>query len=112
MFRRKNITIVLLLGLAAGLCAASAVGGPIPTAEQPAPAHWAWQKEFDDVCSRTQDAMAYSIEELTLLIRRCDALLPQVEKLDDTQKKVYKERLRMCRGLYAYVLESKESEKK
>jgi len=112
MSRQKNITIVLLLGLAAGLCAARAVGGPIPVAQQSTPAHGAWEKEFDDVCSRTQDAMSHSIEELTVLIRRCDALLPQVEKLDDTRKKIYKERLRMCRGLYAYVLESKESEKK
>lgn len=112
MLRRGKIAIALLLGLAAGLAAVRAATGPYAVAQQSAAVHSAWQKEFDDVCSRTQDAMAYSIEELTVLIRRCDALLPQLEKLDDTQKKVYRERLRMCRGLYAYVLESKESEKK
>lgn len=112
MLRRKKVTIVLLLGFAFGVCAVRAAGEPNPGALQSAAAHWTWQKEFDDVCSMTQDAMAYSIAELTVLIQRCDDLLPHIEKLDDTPKKVYKERLRMCRGLYAYVLDSKKSEKK
>jgi len=38
--------------------------------------------------------------------------LPQLEKLDETQKKVFTGRLRMCRGLYVYVLDSKKNEKK
>ncbi len=72
----------------------------------------AWRKEFDDICSRTQDAMTFTPDELVSLISRCDALRPQIEKLDETRKKVYLGRLRMCRGLYAYVLESKRNEKK
>ena len=51
-------------------------------------------------------------KKLAALIQRCDVLVPQIEKLDDTWKKVYMGRLRMCRGLYAYVLESKRNEKK
>jgi len=112
MFKRNNITIMLLLGLAAGLGAVRAVGGPNPAALHAAPSHWGWQKEFDELCARTQGAMAYSIEELTVLIKRCDALMPHIEELDDTQKKVYGERLRMCRGLYAYVLDSKQNDSK
>ncbi len=71
-----------------------------------------WQKEFDEVCSKTQDAMTFSTAELTALIQRCDALEPKIEKLDETRRKIYLKRLRQCRGLYAYVLESKKSEKK
>ena len=71
-----------------------------------------WQKEFDAICSKTQDAMSYSQEELTSLIQKCDTLMPQIEKLDETRKKVYLKRLRTCRGLYAYVLESRKNEKK
>jgi len=71
-----------------------------------------WQKEFDQVCSTTQEAMSFSENELAKFVQRCDALLPQIEKLDETRKKVYLGRLRMCRGLYAYVLESKRNEKK
>jgi len=36
----------------------------------------------------------------------------KIETLDDTQKKVYMGRLRKCRGLYAYVLDSKKNEEK
>ena len=71
-----------------------------------------WQKEFDELCSKTQDAMSFSVEELKALIKRCDALEPQIEKLDETRKKVYLKRLRQCRGLYEYVLESKTKDKK
>ena len=72
----------------------------------------AWQKELDEVCSKTQDAMTLSAEELTVLIQRCDALMPKLAKLDETRKKVYMGRLRMCRELYSYALDSKKNEKK
>ena len=68
----------------------------------------AWQKEFDDICSKTQDAMTFSVDELKALVKRCDALVPRLEKLDETRKKVYLRRLKQCRGLFEYVLESKQ----
>jgi len=68
----------------------------------------AWQKEFDDICSKTQDAMTFSVDELKTLLKRCDALAPRLEKLDETRKKVYLRRLKQCRGLFEYVLESKQ----
>jgi len=110
-FKAKMITVVLFLGFV-GLCSVRAMGGPQSSAAQANPAQDTWRKEFNDVCSKTQDAMTFSQEELTDLIRRCDALLPQIEKLDESQKKVYMGRLRMCRGLYAYVLDAKRNEKK
>jgi hypothetical protein len=88
------------------------MGGPQSSAAQANPAQETWRKEFNDVCAKTQDAMTFSQEELTDLIRRCDALLPQIEKLDESRKKLYMGRLRMCRGLYAYVLDAKRNEKK
>jgi hypothetical protein len=105
------LTVLLLMGLV-GLSALRALGEPQSSAGQAEPPKESWQKEFDDVCSKTQDAMTFSQEELADLIRRCDALRPKLEKLDATRKKVYLERLRMCRGLYAYVLDSKRNEKK
>lgn len=110
-FKTKIITVLLFTGLV-GLCGVRAIGGPQSSASQADPAKETWRKEFDDVCSKTQDAMTFSQEELTDLIRRCDALLPQIEKLDESRKKVYLGRLRMCRGLYAYVLDAKRNEKK
>ena len=110
-FTAKMITAGLFLGLA-GLCGVRALGAPQASAEQGNPTQETWRKEFNDVCSKTQDAMTFSQEELADLIRRCDALLPQIEKLDESRKKVYLGRLRMCRGLYAYVLDAKRNEKK
>ena len=67
-----------------------------------------WKNEFEDICSKTQDSMALTADELKRLVGRCDALRPRIEMLDETQKKVYLKRLQMCRDLFAFVLESKE----
>jgi hypothetical protein len=66
-----------------------------------------WSAEFEAVCSRTQDAMTLSSDELRSLVRRCDALRPAVEALDESRRKVYAKRLKMCRDLYAFVLGSR-----
>ena len=66
-----------------------------------------WKKEFEDICSKTQDSMSFTSDELKSLVGRCDVLRPRIEKLDETQKKVYLKRLQMCRDLLAFVLESK-----
>jgi hypothetical protein len=67
-----------------------------------------WMKEFDDVCSKTQDALAFTADELKNFLERCDALKPIMEKLDEPQRTVNLRRLKMCRGLYSFVLEQKE----
>ena len=74
----------------------------------PAHADDGWGAEFDAVCSKTQDAMTLPDDELRDLIRRCDALKPRVEALDDSRRKVYGKRLQLCRDLYAFVLESRK----
>jgi hypothetical protein len=67
-----------------------------------------WRKEFDEICSKTENAMAFSVEELRSLVDRCDALKSRIEKLDEPQRKVTLRRLQMCRDLYAFVFEMKE----
>lgn len=71
-----------------------------------------WQTEFEEICSQTQDAMIFTPQQLEALVRRCDALAPQIEKLDETRKKVYLTRLRQCRGVFTYVLDSKKQDGK
>jgi len=110
-FETTISAVLLFLGLA-GLCGMRAIGGPSASASQADEAQESWQKEFDNVCAKTEDAMTFSQEELTDLIRRCDSLQPRIEKLDESRKKVYLERLRKCRGLYAYFLDAKRKEKK
>jgi hypothetical protein len=52
--------------------------------------------------------MAYSPEELRKLVERCDKIKPLIEKLGETERKVYLRRLEMCRELFVFTLESKE----
>lgn len=112
MFKEKIVAVLLMFMGLVGLCGVRAIGGPPSSASQANSAQESWRTEFDDVCSKTQDAMTFSQEELKDLIRRCDALLPKIEKLDESRKKVYLGRLQKCRGLYAYVLDAKKNEKK
>jgi hypothetical protein len=65
-----------------------------------------WKAEFDDVCSKTTDSMALTKAELKGLIERCDKLKPRIERLDESAAKVYLKRLKMCRDLYVFVLET------
>jgi hypothetical protein len=111
MSKTRFIATLLFMGLTAQF-GVRANGEPIGATPQTAPAQQSWQREFEDVCSRTQDAMTFSAAELTVLVQRCDALLPQIEQLDPTRKKIYMGRLRMCRGLYAYLLDSKNNQQK
>lgn len=107
----KKIATLVFLGLmtTGGVYASEKPSAP---SQGEAKATEGWQREFDDLCSKTQDAMTFSVEQLTALVQRCDALEPQIEKLDETRKKVYLKRLRQCRGLFNYVLESKKKDNK
>lgn len=67
----------------------------------------AWRAEFDDICGKTQDAMSLSVEELKSLSERCDRLKAHIDALDESQKKVYLKRLKMCKDLFEFVLKSK-----
>jgi len=67
-----------------------------------------WRKEFEEICSKTENAMTFSVEELRSLVARCDALKSRIEKLEEPQRKITLRRLQMCRDLYAFTFEMKE----
>lgn len=97
------------LGLAVALVAAAPVAGALAAALVPAVARAdeAWKDEFADVCSKTQDAMTLSEAELRSLVERCDKLKPAIEQLDEPLRKVYSRRLKACRDLYQFMLDSR-----
>jgi hypothetical protein len=77
------------------------------------PQAWAegeWSTEFDAVCSKTQDAMALSSDELRMLMARCDKLKPEIDALEASRRKVYAKRLQLCRDLYEFVLQSRDED--
>ena len=71
-----------------------------------------WKKEFEDICSKTEDSMTLTVTELKQLVERCDKLKPAIEGLDESSRKVFRKRLKLCRDLYDFVLKTKEQEKK
>ncbi len=82
--------------------------GPLPFSPSASLAQEEWKAEFDAVCSKTDVAMTLSEEELKGRIARCDQLKPKIEAEEASTRKVYLRRLRMCRELYQFVLDSKE----
>ena len=106
---RRSLSIILLA------CATSITlprgplpGGGIDLGPTVSLAAENWKAEFDTVCSKTDTAMTLSAAELKELIARCDQLKPKIEAEDGSTRKVYLRRLKMCRDLYLYVLDSKE----
>jgi hypothetical protein len=61
-----------------------------------------WKTELDYVCSKTQDAMNLSSEELKGLVARCDNLKPLIEKLNGPVKKVSLRKLKKCKDLFLW----------
>ena len=69
-----------------------------------------WKAEFESVCGLTDSAMSLKKDELRNLIDRCDKLKSAIESEEETVRKVYLRRLKSCRDLYVYMLESREKE--
>lgn len=101
----RSIHAVFLIGT---IVALSATGGRL--AVMPAFATTGqeeWKAEFDDICSKTDGAATLTAAEVRGLIERCDKLKPQIEKLDESARKVYLRRLASCRALFQFMIDSK-----
>lgn len=94
---RRSLPIVILLLFSCAL-------GPLHAWPEVSFKH-----EFEDICSRTSEAESLAIEELNMLIVRCDKLRTLIEKEGDPERTIYLKRLRMCKDLFVYVLESKKA---
>ena len=90
----------VLLALFAGLLIAGSAWG----ADE-------WKKEFDAVCSQTDNAMSMTIEQLQEYVSRCEKIKPAIEALEASPRKVYLKRWQLCRDLFKYVLDSKKANK-
>jgi hypothetical protein len=69
----------------------------------------AWKDAFEDVCSQVDASQTLSIKELEALIERADKLLPEIQKSEDPAKKNYLKRLKSCRSMFEFSIDSKKS---
>jgi len=99
-------TIRFLGVMAVTICMVLMTGFPHSPVATAAYAEEAWKAEFDDICRKTNEATTLPKAEVKNLIERCDKLKPRIEALEESSRKVYLKRLRMCRDLFDYVLES------
>lgn len=76
---------------------------------QPVRGEEAWQTALDETCSKSNQAMTMSVQELQDLLAKCDELRKVIETQEASVRKVYLKRLSLCRNLYAYMLEYKQN---
>lgn len=102
-FAHVVITVVAAILLVAE---ARLLPGPPSIGPRSARAQDGWKTEFEAVCAGTDTAMTLSPEKLRERIVRCDRLKTAIEAEEESTRKVYLRRLRMCRDLYRYILDS------
>ena len=67
-----------------------------------------FRHEFDDICSKTENSASLSIEELKILVSRCDHLQVVIEKAGEPERTIYLKKLRKCRDLFVYIMETRK----
>ncbi|HTY21514.1 MAG TPA: hypothetical protein VMC85_00165, partial [Desulfomonilaceae bacterium] len=69
-----------------------------------------WEKEFQTVCSRTDDAMTLTDDQMRDFIARCDNLENRIGEVPGPGRKVFLRRLQMCRDLFVFTLATRQKE--
>lgn len=70
-----------------------------------------WKTAFDEICGKVQGADALSNQEISALMDKADKLMPDIQRSDDPAKKVYLQRLKKCRNMYDFMLETRKDSK-
>lgn len=71
-----------------------------------------WKTAFEDICSQVQGADSLSQQQIEDMIKKADKILPEIQTSNDPGKKVYITRLKRCRGVYEFMLDTKKSSQK
>ena len=72
------------------------------------PSNAAWKEEFTEISSKAVISMTLSTEDLQIRVERCDKLLPIIEGLEGTPRKIYLTRLKKTKSLFDFVIESRQ----
>ncbi len=68
-----------------------------------------WKSTFDEICGKVQNADSLNNQELAAMVEKADKLAPEIQKSDEPAKKVYLQRLKKCRNLYEFMLDTRQS---
>ncbi len=68
-----------------------------------------WKATFDEICGKVQGADSLNNQELSAMIEKADRIAPEIQRSDDPAKKVYLQRLKKCRNLYQFMLETRQA---
>jgi hypothetical protein len=78
-------------------------------AAAPAHAQDSWKPAFEEICSKVQATDNLSPAELAALIDKADKLIPVIQASDSPSKKVYVQRLKKCRSLFEFIVDTKKN---
>lgn len=79
------------------------------TAAAPAFCEENWRASFDDLCSKVDSSGSLSVKDLAVLIERVDKLIPEIQASSDPSKKIFLQRIKRCRSLFEFMIESKKA---
>lgn len=68
-----------------------------------------WKDSFEDICSKVDASSTLNIKELEALIDQADKLAPEIQRSDDPAKKVYLRRLKNCRSMFEFSIDTKKN---
>jgi hypothetical protein len=68
-----------------------------------------WKVEFEAVCSKTDVLTEMSEAEIASLLERCDKLATSLDAENESFRKVNLRRLKNCRDLISFMLDSKRA---
>ncbi len=94
---KEGITLLILAGMFTLVS-----GSPAIAAE-------AWQAAFEEICSKVDASGSLSAKELSALVERADKLAPEIQASNDPAKKVYLRRLKNCRAMYEFMIETNKN---
>jgi hypothetical protein len=92
----KSLAVFIAAGMIALLAA------PLATAEEN------WKESFDEICGKVQSADSMSEQDIKTMMERADKLAPVIQTSTDPRKKVFLLRLKRCRGVYEFMLDTKK----
>ncbi len=70
-----------------------------------------WKEQFNRICNYTDISDTLNDEELNALIKDSDVLIDKLETLDMPEAKVYIFRLKKCRNMYRFIIDTRAAKK-